>query len=492
MKMSRTLAPIDARIRMAAVGLVATVAATLVSECLIGAPSTKATTITFGCLVGMCLGAAITIMSAWQSLSLGRWRLALAIGAGLGLLGGLAGSAIGQWIYDAASTQGNASGGASVFSTEMRQRLDEAGAKAGEIEVGLLWENKNDLDLHVIDPHGEEIFFGNRLARSGGELDVDRNAGCSMNVTSTPVEHVVWPVGHAPAGDYRIYVHHFQNCSAKDPTPFRIELTGGGKHITFTGRTTFGDEPVFVHSFSWRDGNLTTDGSEESSPKTGGVVARILGWIVFGGLMGVAQGLTRRSTQTLRNAAMGGAIGGGLGAVGFVSIATFAGKMGLSDTLARLLGMGILGGAIGICMAIVERAFSAVLAIRSGKYEGREIILDKALIRIGRNDSLDVFLGADPQVAAHHANVRREASRFLIEGVDAVVSVNGNSTKSCPLADGDMIQIGNTRMVFRNRRSAQPKDVLHGATTPANQQPVSAKRAPPPPPPPPRRRSPST
>ena len=476
---------------MASCGFLAAIAGTVLSEVFVGVPTSLAATIAVGCLVGTCLGTALTRMSAFQSLSSGRWRHALAIGAVSGLIGGLVGAAIGQSIYAAASTQGNASGGASVFSTEMRQRLDEAGAKAGEVEVGLLWENKNDLDLHVIDPHGEEIFFANRLARSGGELDVDRNAGCSSNVTSKPVEHVVWPIGHSPAGDYRIYVHHFQNCSAKDPTPFRIELTGGGKHITFTGRATFGDEPVFVHSFSWGDGHLTTDGSDESSSGMGGVVARILGWVVFGGLMGVAQGLTRRSAQALRNAAMGGAIGGGLGAVGFIAIAEFAGKVGLSDTLARLLGMGIRGAAIGICMVIVERAFSAVLAIQSGKYEGREIILDKALIRMGRNDSLDVFLGADPQVAAHHANVRREASGFFIEGVDAVVSVNGTSTKSCPLADGDMIQIGNTRMVFRNRRSVQPKDVIHGATTPANQQPLSAKRAPPPPPPPPRRRPPS-
>ena len=189
---------------------------------------------------------------------------------------------------------------------------------------------------------------------------------------------------------------------------------------------------MFVHSFGWRQGRLTTGEADEQPPKRiglGSFLARILGWTIFGALMGVAQGLARESTQVLRNAALGGAIGGGLGAVGFLIVAGVAAAVGLGDMLARLLGMMILAACIGLCMVVVERALSAVLAIRSGKYEGREIFLDKPLLRIGRNDSFEVFLGGDPQVVAHHANIRQDGNSFRIESVDATVSVNGTPTQ---------------------------------------------------------------
>jgi uncharacterized protein YfaP (DUF2135 family) len=41
----------------------------------------------------------------------------------------------------------------------------------------IAWSNVNDLDLHVIEPSGEETSFSHRKSATGGELDVDINAG---------------------------------------------------------------------------------------------------------------------------------------------------------------------------------------------------------------------------------------------------------------------------------------------------------------------------
>src|SRR5262249_47416569 len=37
---------------------------------------------------------------------------------------------------------------------EMQKRLKEAGGKTGYIQVSLRWDNRNDLDLHCVDPSG--------------------------------------------------------------------------------------------------------------------------------------------------------------------------------------------------------------------------------------------------------------------------------------------------------------------------------------------------
>lgn len=58
----------------------------------------------------------------------------------------------------------------------------------GDVQVTLRWVGTNDLDLHVTDPAGETIYFGNRSSGSDGQLDVDSNAGCSRNITSNPVK----------------------------------------------------------------------------------------------------------------------------------------------------------------------------------------------------------------------------------------------------------------------------------------------------------------
>jgi Ca-activated chloride channel family protein len=129
--------------------------------------------------------------------------------------------------------------------TEMSARLRGAGAKSGDVRVSLLWNNTNDLDLHVIDPRGEEIYYGHRRSRSLGELDVDMNV---TNWTTKPVENVYWPLGKAPSGHYRVFVQFFANREARD-TPFTVEVLNKGEVSTFEGIVQREKERVPVCEF---------------------------------------------------------------------------------------------------------------------------------------------------------------------------------------------------------------------------------------------------
>ena len=84
---------------------------------------------------------------------------------------------------------------AEAAMSELQERLNREGAMTGDVQISLMWENFNDLDLHVVCPSGERIHGGNKLSECGGELDVDANVRPD---TKKPVENVVWPGVTAP------------------------------------------------------------------------------------------------------------------------------------------------------------------------------------------------------------------------------------------------------------------------------------------------------
>jgi hypothetical protein len=127
----------------------------------------------------------------------------------------------------------------------IEQRLGEVSAKGGDIQISLSWNNYNDLDLHCIDPSGEEIWFSHPVSsRTGGELDVDRNA--HPPYTTSPVENIYWPIGAAPPGLYKIFVVYYAPRNGMDPavpTAFTVRTVVRGwktwffkSAIRYTGR----------------------------------------------------------------------------------------------------------------------------------------------------------------------------------------------------------------------------------------------------------------
>jgi hypothetical protein len=113
----------------------------------------------------------------------------------------------------------------------------------GDVQVTLEWGSEADLDLHVIEPDGTEIYFGNRgPTTTGGELDVDANAACG-NPDGFPggVENVFWPPGEAPSGSYQVFVVGYDTSCGDGSYTLTIRAEGQDEQV-HTGTVGNGEQ----------------------------------------------------------------------------------------------------------------------------------------------------------------------------------------------------------------------------------------------------------
>lgn len=69
------------------------------------------------------------------------------------------------------------------------------------VRVVLSWDSDGtDLDLHLITPGGEHVYYGARQARDGAALDVDVTTGFGPEIIASPSQQ---------RGTYLVYVNYF-------------------------------------------------------------------------------------------------------------------------------------------------------------------------------------------------------------------------------------------------------------------------------------------
>lgn len=121
----------------------------------------------------------------------------------------------------------------------------------GDVQITLRWYSDADLDLHVLDPNGDHIWFENRYVNSGGQLDVDANADC-IEFMANPVENVFWPTGGAPYGYYQVYVEYFKECYDSGPTDYEVTIRLNGQVVeVLTGTLYQQEENSQVYEFGY-------------------------------------------------------------------------------------------------------------------------------------------------------------------------------------------------------------------------------------------------
>lgn len=120
---------------------------------------------------------------------------------------------------------------------EIEERVTRAGGMIHGVDVrfSLIWNNRNDLDLHVRAPSGQEVWYGCKQSMCGGELDVDQNV---RGENPKPVENTRWPRNKAPAGNYEVWVENYGfHERNRRGTDFKVEIEINGQVTYFEGRT---------------------------------------------------------------------------------------------------------------------------------------------------------------------------------------------------------------------------------------------------------------
>ncbi len=203
------------------------------------------------------------------------------------------------------------------------------------------------------------------------------------------------------------------------------------------------------------------------------VLARALGWTFLGALPGVAAGAATLSPKRATHGLIGGLIGGFLGGLVFDLVANLIAKpvAGVSSGMingprvveiggpGRAIGFTMIGALTGLFIGLVEELLKqGWVRVLAGRNEGKDYILSKALTVIGRDERADVPVYGDPMLQPQHAAIRVEGGRHVLldGGAPPTAVVNGQLTQNGRhlLRDGDMIQLGQVRLLFREKATA--------------------------------------
>jgi hypothetical protein len=121
----------------------------------------------------------------------------------------------------------------------------------GIIQVSLNFRPSQDVDLHLVEPTGEEIFYGNLASTAGGELDLDSNPACYQDHINN--ENITYPdTVFPPPGEYIVRVDYWMSCD------------GGGADFSVITRVKDEDPQLFSGHFeAWEaDGGGWGSGRE--------------------------------------------------------------------------------------------------------------------------------------------------------------------------------------------------------------------------------------
>ena len=135
--------------------------------------------------------------------------------------------------------------------------------QVGDPQFTLIWDSVADIDLHVIEPGGKEIYWNDRKGNRGGELDVDNTDGYGP-------ENIYWmqqnpdgsrTLGPGPPGEYRWFVKYYGgNRGVPVATRWKVRIKHEGKAEVFQGRLN-------VPGAASKNYTLTVGGVEKPPPE---------------------------------------------------------------------------------------------------------------------------------------------------------------------------------------------------------------------------------
>lgn len=191
----------------------------------------------------------------------------------------------------------------------------------------------------------------------------------------------------------------------------------------------------------------------------------ILGWTLTGLLVGASVGvfdlldrLQKKESITgarrkVYNGMIGGALGGLLGGLLARLLIGLSTRDDLwTPTAAGFVAVGILIGLmVGLAQVFLKEAW---LKVVDGFRAGRELIVSKPEITIGRAEGCDIGLFGDQRVEKLHARIVQQGDRYLVHdlGTPNGTFVNNQRISApTPLNSGDLIRVGRNVLKFNER-----------------------------------------
>jgi hypothetical protein len=200
----------------------------------------------------------------------------------------------------------------------------------------------------------------------------------------------------------------------------------------------------------------------------------ILGWLLTGLLVGASVGVfellscvlrgqeTRGARRKMTHGLLGGTVGGFLGGICFLILRS-AWDAVLGDRRESFWSPGttgfiVLGLCIGLLIGLTQVLLKeAWLTVEAGFRSGRQTMLSRPIISIGRAEACDIGLFGDAQIDKVHCRIVRQGDNFILTDEGSATGTYVNEERvSGPrlLRSGDLVRVGRAMLRFRERLTA--------------------------------------
>ena len=206
-----------------------------------------------------------------------------------------------------------------------------------------------------------------------------------------------------------------------------------------------------------------------NSPLT--VIGRTGALALIGMGMGAGIGYCTLVVRRGIQGAIGGLIGGGIAGFVFDIVGSMLqgitlpmqgavnGAVGEVGAPSRAITAALMCGAIALMIGIVEAlSKSAWLRLELGRNEGKEWVIDKQMMTLGRHERADIPLFGDANVAPNHAVIQKQGGQYIVvdQGSPVGIGVNGQRVSQHTLQPNDVIQLGSVNLRFITKNVKAP------------------------------------
>lgn len=114
-----------------------------------------------------------------------------------------------------------------------------------DVDIILTWGGNDDLDLHVIEPSGEELSYSTPTTSTGGTL-VGGDDIPDCEDVGAHGEEAYWGPGQAVPGTYQLFVRNFNACD-QDGANYDLQVSVNGEFVAGdTGVLTPGTDSATI------------------------------------------------------------------------------------------------------------------------------------------------------------------------------------------------------------------------------------------------------